>query len=69
MYVFVGMDVAAAVARVAAGPGRIRAVCAELSDLVDVMAPKAAGRKDAFRSAFGNPLFGTAMAIAPQQVA
>ena len=62
-------DVAAAVARVAAGPGRIRAVCAELSDLVDVMAPKAAGRKDAFRSAFGNPLFGTAMAIAPQQVA
>jgi hypothetical protein len=54
-------DVAAAVARVPAGPGRIRAVCAELSDMVVKLAPKAAGQKGAFLSAFGNPLFGSNM--------
>ena len=50
-------DVAAAVAQAPAGPGRIRAVCAELSDLVDKMAPKSASHL-AYRTAFGNPLFG-----------
>ncbi|KAL4525028.1 hypothetical protein Ndes2526B_g07208 [Nannochloris sp. 'desiccata'] len=54
-------DVTAAVARAPAGPGRIRAVCAELSDMVVKLAPKAAGQTGAFLSAFGNPLFGSNM--------
>jgi hypothetical protein len=53
--------VAAAVARAPAGPGRIRAVCAELSDMVVKLAPKAVGQTGAFLSAFGNPLFGSNM--------
>ena len=61
-------DVAAAVARAPAGPGRIRAVCSELSDMVVKLAPKAAGQTGAFLSAFGNPLFGSNMG-APQPVA
>jgi len=54
-------NVAAAVARAPAGPGRIRAVCAELSDMVSKLAPKAVGQTGAFSSAFGNPLFGSNM--------
>jgi Spc7 kinetochore protein len=54
-------DVAAAVARAPAGPGRIRAVCGELSDMVVKLAPKAAGQTGAFICAFGNPLFGSTM--------
>lgn len=52
-------DIAHAVARAPAGPGRIRAVCAELSALVERAAPAGPG---AYHTNFGNPLFG---AVAP----
>lgn len=50
-------DVEAVVAAAPAGPGRIRAACAELSKLVDRAAPLPAGEHLAFQSNFGNPLF------------
>lgn len=51
-------DICAAIARAPAGPNRIRAACAELSALVERAAPRAREMHDAFRTNFGNPLFG-----------
>ena len=52
-------DVNAAVARAPLGPGRIRAVCAALSELVEGCAPRTKSG-GAYRTAWGNPLFGDA---------
>jgi hypothetical protein len=50
-------SIAAAVATVPPGPGRLRSVCAELSKLIEMAAPMPAGQASAFVSKFGNPLF------------